>query len=481
MISVILPAYNEEQLLARCLTSLLNQDCTDDYEVIVVDNASTDGTRAIAHEFGVRVISCAERGAFPARQAGARAARGEILVQADADTVYPADWLSRLAAHFARRPNLVALGGRFLYIDPPPAWAPLEYGLRRFLNALGKILLGRPVVVSGANFAFRRDAFRQIGGYRVHAFSADQYDISARLSTVGRVGLDNRIQVWTSPRRVGKPLLAIVGDFLANTRVITSHFLRPPVAAMTVKVRTRRALRTSVTLLPAVVLVSYFAYGYYVPDSQVFGKVYYQGDARTGAIALTFDDGPNEPYTSQVLAVLQRYGAKGTFFLIGKNVATYPAVARRIVTEGHAIGNHTYAHNANHAVTSGTCGEILMAEQTIQSITGLQPHLYRPPHGKKSPWELHCLRDHGLVEVTWAVSTEDQHVTSPAALADSIIRAARPGSIILMHDGYGTQHGTAHADRSFTVEALPLIIEALQRKGYRFVTVSDLLGVPAYK
>jgi len=227
-------------------------------------------------------------------------------------------------------------------------------------------------------------------------------------------------------------------------------------------------------------------YGYFVPASPVFGKVYYKATSTDNVVALTFDDGPNEPYTSQILDILASHNIKATFFVIGKNVELYPETAKRIVAEGHVVGNHSYSHNANHALTEYGSKDLQLAQEVIFNVTSVKPHLYRPPHGKKSPWELQAIKKDGLIEVTWSVSANDQHVLafwgkpSPETFAREIVSETNPGEIILLHDGYGTSHGTAESDKSLTVEALPLIIEQLQAKGYRFVTVPELLNVPAY-
>jgi peptidoglycan/xylan/chitin deacetylase (PgdA/CDA1 family) len=245
--------------------------------------------------------------------------------------------------------------------------------------------------------------------------------------------------------------------------------------------------RIATRLLPVPVLIlSLVAYGYFIPASPVFGKVYYKGSPAENIVALTFDDGPNDPYTSQILDILDSYNIKATFFVIGRNVELYPETARRIVAEGHILGNHSYSHNANHALTEYGFRDLQLAQEVIFNITGVSPHLYRPPHGKKSPWELYDVKKEGLIEVTWSVSANDQHVVayfgepSPETFAKEIVHETHPGEIILLHDGYGTLHGTVKSDKDITVKALPLIIEQLQAKGYRLVTVPELLDKPAY-
>lgn len=139
-------------------------------------------------------------------------------------------------------------------------------------------------------------------------------------------------------------------------------------------------------------VVSFTAYGYFVPSSPVFGKVYADESTKNKVVALTFDDGPNEPYTSQILDILAASNIKTTFFVIGHNVEQYPDSAARIIADGNVLGNHSYSHNANHALTDLGARDLEHAQVTINSTLGILPHLYRPPHGKKSPWELESVK-----------------------------------------------------------------------------------------
>jgi len=151
-----------------------------------------------------------------------------------------------------------------------------------------------------------------------------------------------------------------------------------------------------------------------------------------------------------------------------------------MVSEGHVLGNHSYIHDANHAVTEFGAHDLLTAEKTIENTVGVAPHLYRPPHGKKSPWELEEVKHEGMIEVTWSVSTGELNTDSYEKVADRLVDDTHPGEIMLLHDGYGTSHNCHNADKSLTVEALPIIIEKLKSEGYKFVTVPELLDVPAY-
>jgi peptidoglycan/xylan/chitin deacetylase (PgdA/CDA1 family)/glycosyltransferase involved in cell wall biosynthesis len=480
MISIIVPALNEGRLLSDCLESLINQDYEGEYEIIVVDNGSTDNTADIAKNFGAKVIPCSERKCVSyARQVGADVACGDIIAQADADTVYPRDWLTRIADHFYSHPDTVAVAGRFIYRDPP-SWAKFEYFLRDCANRLAAALFGRPFLVSGATFAFRRRAFLNAGGYKNISYSPDQYGISSQLSKVGRVSYDRNLYVLTSSRSVRKPLFLCMLEALVHIGRWSSYVCKCYVSSLERFANKTTLRRVAVRLSPVAMVIILIAYGYVIPTSPVFGKVYYRAIEHDKVVALTFDDGPNEPYTSEILDILDSYNIKGTFFVVGKNVELYPETAKRMVAEGHVLGNHSYSHNANHALTAYGGKDLAIAEDVIFHAVGVRPHLYRPPHGKKSPWELEEVKKQDLIEVTWSVSTAELSGATPSSLVQNIVRETHPGEIILLHDGYGTLHDCSKADKSLTVEALPLIIEKLQAEGYRFVTVPELLDVPAY-
>jgi len=201
--------------------------------------------------------------------------------------------------------------------------------------------------------------------------------------------------------------------------------------------------------------------------------LYWHGNPKEKKVALTFDDGPNEPYTSQVLKVLKDQDVKATFFLVGKNVEMFPEAARAIVAAGHAIGNHSYDHhNLVTKTNEQVRDEIEKTEEIIEKTTGEKTALFRPPYGEKDTLTVEQTHKLGYVMVEWSVSAEDWRKPGSDHIIDNVVKSVRNGSIILMHDGDKWRHGS---DRSQTVAALPMIISQLRQQGYEFVTVPELL------
>ena len=206
--------------------------------------------------------------------------------------------------------------------------------------------------------------------------------------------------------------------------------------------------------------------------------LYWHGNPLEKKIALTFDDGPNEPYTSEVLKVLKENNVRATFFLVGKNVEANPQAARDIVAAGHAIGNHSYDHhNLVTRTNDQVRREILKTEKAIEDATGQKTTLLRPPYGEKDALTLRQSSKLGYVMIEWDVSAEDWRRPGPEKIVTNVVPHVRNGSIILMHDGDKIHHG----DRSQTVAALPQIIAQLRQEGYEFVTIPDLLSLAAPK
>lgn len=211
------------------------------------------------------------------------------------------------------------------------------------------------------------------------------------------------------------------------------------------------------------------------PQSQLYGRIVTHGPGDAKLVALTFDDGPNDPATSHILDVLAARDVKATFFVVGENVEVYPDTVHRIVAEGHALGNHSYRHRKRDALLDPRYGELERAQRAIAAAVGFRPALYRSPNGFHTPWQLRAVRRAGLVTVHWTVQTKDWERPNPDTIVRRVLDHVRPGAIVLLHDGDDTHHGS---DRTPTVEALSRIIDELHARGYRFVTVPELLGVP---
>lgn len=201
------------------------------------------------------------------------------------------------------------------------------------------------------------------------------------------------------------------------------------------------------------------------------GSFIFQGSTAERRIALTFDDAPDTVYTPQVLDILKRYQVKATFFVVGYRASLHPDTVRRIVREGHVVGNHSYGHSQLKKLPrSKFIQEVEKAERVLAPLAGYKPRLIRPPYGAVNDEELAWLADQGYLTVNWNVDPEDWRGFSKDVILQRSLHAAGPGSIILMHSATGTG-GSLEG----TVEALPDLIEGLRSKGYELVTLPVLL------
>ncbi|WP_017718798.1 polysaccharide deacetylase family protein [Kamptonema formosum] len=200
-------------------------------------------------------------------------------------------------------------------------------------------------------------------------------------------------------------------------------------------------------------------------QGEIVDRAQLSGDEKV--IALTFDDGPWEQ-TPEVLGILKEMDVKATFFWIGKNVQTYPEIAKQVVAAGHAIGNHTWDHPTSYMDRETAAKQIDSTNDRILETVGVKTTLFRPPGGALRNGLADYARNSQDVVVLWSVDTQDwQASTSVEMLVSTVLNEAKPGGIVLMHDGGG--------NRWRTVQALPAIIAGLKELGYRFVTVPQLL------
>jgi len=230
-VSVVIPAYNEEQYLGRCLEALAQQTYpADRLEVIVVDNGSTDATAEIARQYGVRVIAEPRKGVARARQTGFEAARGAIIASTDADTVVPPFWVARIAAHFRADPALGAVYGPVYWPDGRQMEQLLvRYPITWGLWASNRV---RHSLWWGSDFAVRREVFQEAGGFPVDWASGEDTDLSLRVSRIAPVRFDPDLVIYASGRRGREGWHRVVKRSTVNA---VSRFLlrRPPPLPMT--------------------------------------------------------------------------------------------------------------------------------------------------------------------------------------------------------------------------------------------------------
>lgn len=230
------------------------------------------------------------------------------------------------------------------------------------------------------------------------------------------------------------------------------------------------------TLLGVLSLLTLFFFNKYVYKGFGMQKdIIRQGTHHFKYVALTFDDGPDPLYTPEILDILKDRNVSATFFLIGKNVEKYPDIAKRIVDEGHSIGNHTYSHKSLIPLSERvTVQEIKKAEKAIQDATQVRPTLFRPPRGIYSSYARKFLIDERYTIVLWDVSAMDWAEIASNGIVYAVAKKTKPGSILLFHDS-GDLITFNGGDRSRTVKALPHVINKLESIGYEFITVDQMI------
>ena len=226
----------------------------------------------------------------------------------------------------------------------------------------------------------------------------------------------------------------------------------------------------------AVVMMTAAYVGATTPTAGWFGSVVSHGPRDGDLVAISFDDGPNPPYTLQIRDILDAHGVKGTFFTAGKALDARPDVSRALMEDGHLLANHSYHHDAFRWLDPGY-PELGAAQAAFERNLGVCPAFFRPPHGNHTPFMARAAHRRGMKMVTWDVSAGDWATDDAALVAKRVLDKVKPGSIILLHDGIDGKIG---ADRSVVVAALPLILDGLRARGLHPVTLDRLLGVPGY-
>jgi peptidoglycan-N-acetylglucosamine deacetylase len=199
-------------------------------------------------------------------------------------------------------------------------------------------------------------------------------------------------------------------------------------------------------------------------------RVITHGNPRLPEVALTFDDGPSQ-YTPQILAILQHYGVRATFFSIGQNIAPFPTYLQRALEGRNAAESHTFTHPHLTTLPFATIyQELSNTQSAVLRATGTCPTVFRPPYGEYNEDVVAAASQLGLTVITWGVDANDWVTPQPSAdmIASCILSGAGNGAIFLLHEGRDS--------RANTVEALPAIIAGLQARGLTLVTIPEMLA-----
>ncbi|MGB8010226.1 MAG: polysaccharide deacetylase family protein [Terriglobales bacterium] len=227
--------------------------------------------------------------------------------------------------------------------------------------------------------------------------------------------------------------------------------------------------------LTAAAAASAAGYQSMAPTGQWYGRTFVAGIRGSKQIALTYDDGPNDPHTLKLLDVLAKHSVRATFFMIGRFVQQRPDIARAVAQAGHVIGNHTFTHpQLIFKSAEQTGAELMQCRSALQDAVGEHSNLFRPPFGGRRPGTLRIARSLGLETVMWNVTGYDWNAPPAAVIEKKVERQMRGGDVILLHDG---GHLALGADRAQTVIGTENLIRRFKDQGYEFMTVEEMRAV----
>ena len=210
------------------------------------------------------------------------------------------------------------------------------------------------------------------------------------------------------------------------------------------------------------------------PTGQWYGRTFTGLLRGTRQIALTYDDGPNDPHTLKLLEILAKHSVHASFFMIGRYVRQRPDIVREVARAGHVIGNHTLTHPLLIFESAAqTRSELEACRTALTDAIGEHSNLFRPPFGGRRPATLRIARTLGLQTIMWNVTGYDWNAPPAAEIEKRVSRQIRGGDVVLLHDG---GHKAMGADRSQTLLATDSLIQRYKDQGYEFVTVADMMG-----
>ncbi len=442
-VSVVIPTYNEEKFVENLIKSLLDQDYKGEYEIIFVDNNSTDGTLEILKKYPVKVLIEEKKGVAHARQKGFTNAQGEIILSTDADCVVPRDWIRKYVEEFEKDPEVIALNGP-VYFKEVFNFTSLLFKILSPLVWRIETLIRGNYSFSGGNFAVRGEYFYKVGGFRTDLGTGEGIDLGNRLKKLGKVKTINN-SVITSSRIKSVFLYILPNYFYLN--IFKKPFLKSLKPIREVGRFSPIPIFGFSIIFLVFLLFLYEVLAYKIPkrDYIIF--------EREGDVLITFDDGPGK-YTLQILDTLDKYGVKAIFFLVGRNVEIHPNLVREIHRRGHIIGNHSYSHSPLLWNFDKVYKEIDSTNKLIERITGEKVIFFRPPYGRYSRAMDSSVRVLGMKVILWNDDSEDWKNLSKPLLVSNILRQVKPGSIILLHE------------RRNTLKSLGTLIDSLRGRGY---------------
>lgn len=259
-VSLVIPAFNEESFIGRTLASILDQDFKD-FELIVVDNNSTDKTAEIARQYGAKVVFEKERKASCARQAGFMAAKGKIIATTDADTILPRTWLSQIVGEFKKNKNLVVFGGPFYFYSGSLVARFTMVFLSPLLWNIDRVLSGG-WSIPGVNLAIKKDAFDKIDGFNTNLNVGEDAEICQRLRKIGEVGFDLNHRVLTSGRRYRNGILGGLVYYLPH--YLMKVFFKKYQATPFPPIRSEESLLKKYVYIPllAAIILTFILFGF---------------------------------------------------------------------------------------------------------------------------------------------------------------------------------------------------------------------------
>ena len=229
------------------------------------------------------------------------------------------------------------------------------------------------------------------------------------------------------------------------------------------------------TIVTAAVAAAASSAGYQsmAPTGQWFGHTFTGLSRGSRLLALTYDDGPNDPHTQHLLDVLARHNVHATFFLIGRYAQQRPDIVREIVKAGHVVGNHTFTHPLLIFKRARELrSQLDNCHRALTDAIGEHSNLFRPPFGGRRPVVLRVVRQMGLEPIMWNVTGYDWNATSAEQIERKVVSQVLGGNVILLHDGGHREFG---ADRSYTVTATDRLISRYKSEGYEFVRIPEMM------